>query len=59
MMLLVRPKNLSTLRESSKLWTRRANWRSMNAIVANLNLTLVGWHAYFQYVKGSELAAID
>jgi RNA-directed DNA polymerase len=31
----------------------------MNAIVADLNRTLVGWYAYFKHVKDSELAAVD
>ena len=59
MMRLVRPKSLRKLRESIRPRTRRANGRSMNAIVVDLNRILVGWYAYFKHVKGSELAAID
>ena len=36
-----------------------ANGRSTNAIVVDLNRTLVGWYAYFRHVKDSALAAID
>jgi retron-type reverse transcriptase len=59
MMHLVRPKSLSKLRESIRPRTRRTNGQSMNAIVADLNRTLVGWYAYFKHVKDSELAAVD
>ena len=59
LMRLVRPKSLRKLRESIKPRTRRANGRSMEAIVADLNRTLSGWFAYFKHVKASELSGID
>ena len=59
MMRLVRPKSLRKLRESIKPRTRRANGRSMEAIVADLNRTLPGWFGYFKHVKASMLGEID
>lgn len=59
MMRLVRPKSLSKLRESIKPRTRRANGRSMEAIVEDLNRTLPGWFGYFKYAKASQLSGID
>ena len=56
---LVRPKSLRKLRESIKPKTRRANGRSMEAIVADVNRTLQGWYAYFKHVHRSELEEID
>jgi RNA-directed DNA polymerase len=58
-MRLVRPKSLSKLRESIRPRTRRTNGQSMNAIVVDLNRTLVGWYAHIKHVKGSALAAVD
>ncbi len=59
MMRLVRPKSLRKLRESIKPRTRRANGRSMQAIVADFNRTLPGWFGYFKHAKASELGGID
>jgi len=59
MMRLVRPKSLRKLRETIKPRTRRANGRSMEAIVADLNRTLPGWFGYFKHAKASELSGID
>jgi RNA-directed DNA polymerase len=59
MMRLVRPKSLRKLRESIKPRTRRANGRSMQAIVADLNRTLPGWFGYFKHAKASQLSGID
>jgi len=56
---LVRPKSLRKLRESIKPRTRRNSGRSMEAIVADINLTLQGWFAYFKHVQPSELERID
>ena len=56
---LVRPKSLRKLRESIKPKTRRANARSMEAIVTDINRTLRGWFAYFKHAHASELAQID
>jgi len=56
---LVRPKSLRKLRESIKPKTRRANGRSMDAIVADINRTLRGWFAYFKHAHASEMAEID
>jgi RNA-directed DNA polymerase len=56
---LVRPKSLRKLRETIKPKTRRNNGKSMEAIVADLNRTLVGWFGYFKHVHPSELGEID
>jgi RNA-directed DNA polymerase len=36
------------LRESIKPRTRRTDGKSMEAIVADINRTLVGWYGYFK-----------
>jgi RNA-directed DNA polymerase len=59
MMRLVRPKSLRKLRETIKPRTRRANGKSMEAIVADLNRTLPGWFGYFKHAKASQLGEID
>jgi RNA-directed DNA polymerase len=59
MMRLVRPKSMRKLRESIKPRTRRNNGKSMEAIVADLNLTLSGWFGYFKHAKARELEEID
>ena len=58
-MRLIRPKSLRKLRESIKSRTRRANGRSMKAIVADLNRTLPGWFGYFKHAKASVLIGMD
>ena len=59
LMRLVRPKSLRKLRESIKPRTRRANGRSMEAIVADINRTLCGWFAYFQQADACSLDEVD
>ena len=59
MMQLIRPKSLRKLRESIKPRTRRANGKSMKAIVADLNRTLSSWFGYFKHAKATELSGID
>ena len=57
--LLVRPKSLRKLRDSIKPRTRRTNGKSMDAIVADLNRTLEGWHAYFKHARASVFGPLD
>lgn len=45
---LVRPKSKQKLRESLKRPTKRANGKSLEAIIALINPKLEGWFAYFQ-----------
>lgn len=59
LMRLVRPKSLRKLRETIKLKTRRTNGKSMEAIIADINRTLIGWYGYFKHVKVSALGEID
>ena len=59
LMRLVRPKSLRKLRETIKLKTRRTNGKSMEAIIADINQTLVGWYGYFKHIKVSALGEID
>jgi RNA-directed DNA polymerase len=59
LMRLVRPKSLRKLRQTIKLKTRRNNGKSMEAIIADINRTLVGWYGYFKNAKGSALGEID
>ena len=56
---LVRPKSMRKLRETIKPRTRRANGRSMEAIVADLNRTLQGWFGYFKHANASQMEEID
>ena len=56
---MVRPKSLRKLRETIKPRTRRANGKSIKAIVADLNRTLPGWFGYFKHAKASQLGEID
>jgi RNA-directed DNA polymerase len=55
----VRPKSLRKLRETIKLKTKRNNGKSMDAIVKDLNRTLIGWYGYFKHIKASQLGEID
>jgi RNA-directed DNA polymerase len=59
LMRLVRPKSLGKLRQTIKLKTRRTNGKSMEAIIADINRTLVGWYGYFKNAKASALGEID
>jgi RNA-directed DNA polymerase len=59
LMRLVRPKSMSKLRESIKPRTRRTEGKSMEAIVADINRTLLGWYGYFKHAKDNELGGID
>ena len=59
LMRLVRPKSLRKLRDTIKLKTRRTNGKSMEAIIADINRTLVGWYGYFKNAKASALGEID
>jgi RNA-directed DNA polymerase len=56
---LVRPKSKKKLRESLRRPTRRANGRSLDAIIAILNPKLRGWFAYFMRAHPSEHEAMD
>lgn len=56
---LVRPKSLRKLRDSIKPRTQRNSGRSMNAIVADVNVTLKSWYSYFKHVQPNELTRID
>ena len=56
-MRLVRPESLRQPRESINPRTRRANGRSMEAIVADLNRTLPGRLGYFKHAKAGDLGA--
>ena len=59
LMRLVRPKSLRKLRETIKLKTRRTNGKSMEAIIADINRTLISWYGYFKHIKVSALGEID
>ena len=59
MMRLVRPKSGRKLREAIKPLTRRANGKSMEAIVAALNPKLRGWYAHFKHAKSTALERLD
>jgi len=56
---LARPKSLSKLRETIRPKVRRANGKSMEAIIVEVNRTLQGWFAYFKHIHVSEMKVID
>ena len=56
---LVRPKSKKKLRESLMQPTKRANGRSLEAIIATINPTLRGWFAYFKQAHISEHRKMD
>jgi RNA-directed DNA polymerase len=56
---LVRPKSKQKLRQSLKRPTKRANGKSMEAIIAIINPKLKGWFAYFQQAGIYEHQAMD
>ena len=56
---LIRPKSKQKLRQSLKRPTKRANGKSMEAIIALINPKLKGWFAYFQHAHWSELKEMD
>lgn len=56
---LVRPKSKKKLRESLRKPTKRANGRSLVAIIAIINPKLRGWFAYFKQAHPSEHEEMD
>jgi RNA-directed DNA polymerase len=56
---LVRPKSEKKLREGLKPLTKRANGRSMEAIVAQINPKLKGWFGYFKHANIYQLSSFD
>lgn len=56
---LVRPKSRQKLYQRLKRPTRRANGKSMEAIIAAINPVLKGWFAYFQQALPSEHQKTD
>jgi len=56
---LVRPKSKQKLRASLKQPTKRANGKSLEAIIGIINPKLAGWFAYFRGAHPSEHEEID
>jgi RNA-directed DNA polymerase len=56
---LVRPKSKQKLRASLRRPTKRANGKSMEAIIAAINPVLEGWFAYFQQACLCEHQELD
>jgi RNA-directed DNA polymerase len=56
---LIRPKSQKKLRESLKKPTQRANGRSLEAIIAEINPRLQGWFTYFRAAIRGEHARMD
>ncbi len=55
----IRPKSRQKLRESIKPLTKRANGKSLAAIVAQLNPILKGWYGYFRHACAEALGEMD
>jgi RNA-directed DNA polymerase len=54
-----RKKSVAKLRETIRERTRRLSGEAMGAIIASINPTLRGWHAYFRTSQPSALEGID
>jgi RNA-directed DNA polymerase len=54
-----RDKSLQKLKEAVRSKTRRCEGRSLPCIVADLNLTLKGWYAYFKASDGNRFERLD
>lgn len=56
---LIRPKSKQKLRQRLKKPTKRANGRSMEAIIAEINPVLEGWFGYFEQACWAEHQEMD
>jgi RNA-directed DNA polymerase len=54
-----REKSIKKLRDAIRSKTPRNSGRSLQAIVADVNRTLVGWHGYFRASHGSTYRRVD
>jgi RNA-directed DNA polymerase len=54
-----REKSEQKLKETIRAKTKRTNGQSLQCIIANLNLTLRGWFAYFKHSCQPTFAAVD
>lgn len=54
-----RKKSLMKLKDSIRHKTRRSNGRSLEAIIADLNVTLRGWYAYFRHSWKTTFPELD
>jgi RNA-directed DNA polymerase len=52
-------KSTRKLREAIRPKTRRTNGHSLDALISNVNRTLVGWFAYFQHSPRSTFVRLD
>ncbi len=54
-----RQKSLAKFKDAIRGKTRRANGRSLNAIIADVNRTLHGWYAYFKHCWRTTFPSMD
>jgi len=54
-----RQKSLKKLKDTIRAKTRRTNGHSFQAILTDLNRTLVGWFGYFQHSHKTTFDALD
>jgi RNA-directed DNA polymerase len=54
-----RKKSLKKLKDTVRAKTRRTDGRSLSVIIADVNVTLRGWFAYFQHSRAWVFAAVD
>lgn len=54
-----RKKSMAKFRDAIRGKTKRTSGRSLNAIVADVNLTLVGWFEYFQHSHPPVFGQLD
>lgn len=54
-----RDKSIARLKDTIRRKTRRRNGQSLDAIIANVNLTLRGWYTYFRRSNGTPFEKLD
>lgn len=54
-----RKKSLKRLKDTIRLKTKRTNGQSMEAVIAQLNRTLVGWFEYYQHSHKTTFPGLD
>ncbi len=58
-MKLIRDKSMMKIKDAIRAKTKRANGKSTNKIIEDLNRTLKGWYNYFKHAKETALRTID
>jgi RNA-directed DNA polymerase len=54
-----RPKSLNKLKDTIRVKTKRTNGQSLQAIIENVNRTLMGWFEYFKHSHKTTFPSLD